>query len=687
VSLRSLVDEPRQLAAPPLPAAWPAVLSALFFGLRLWASACLALYLAFALELENAAWAGTTAALVCQPHLGASLRKGRFRLIGTVVGALAVVALTICFPQDRAPFLIGLALWGATCAFTATLLRNFTAYGAAVAAYTAAIIASDILGSTGGPDARVFELAVARASEIGLGIACAGIVLGLTDLGGARRRLAALLDGLVSQILRSFVAGLQPTATGLAETRPVRREFVRQAAALDPVMDEVIGETSGLRHTTALPAMIMGGLFAMLASWRIVATHLAGLGDAAARREADGLLRAIPVALRAAIHRGAPGQWSDRPAQALQLSDAAARALRAAPADTPSRRLVLDRTAELLDGLARVMAGLALLNGDLSRPPAPHHRAARAVPDWLPAFHNAGRAFIAMATGIAFWIISAWPEGTAAVIWAMVPVIMLGPLVDRAYGNAVDFLAGTVIAVVLGGVTAFVLLPRMESFVGFAVSLGLVLVPIGALMARPWRFAPLFAGAAACFVPAIAPGNQMTYDAAQFFNGAIAIVLGIAFGALWLRLLPPMPPAHRARRLLNLTARDLRRLAADPRQWTAEAWHGLVAARLAVLPDEAAPEQRGRLLAAMALGVELIRLQDLASLPGFASGLQALRKGLAQGDAGAASAAITGLDRTLAARMADAPDASDLLRVRGSVTVVAEALAAHPAHVDMEAPR
>ena len=48
----------------------------LLFGLRLWASAYLALYVAFWLELDNAFWAGTTAAIVCQPHLGASLRKG-----------------------------------------------------------------------------------------------------------------------------------------------------------------------------------------------------------------------------------------------------------------------------------------------------------------------------------------------------------------------------------------------------------------------------------------------------------------------------------------------------------------------------------------------------------------------------------------------------------------------------------
>ena len=61
-------------------------------------------YVAFLLELDDASWAGTTAAIVCQPRLGASLRKGWFRMIGTPLGAVAIVVLTACFPQYRCLF-------------------------------------------------------------------------------------------------------------------------------------------------------------------------------------------------------------------------------------------------------------------------------------------------------------------------------------------------------------------------------------------------------------------------------------------------------------------------------------------------------------------------------------------------------------------------------------------------------
>src|SRR5499433_2190361 len=105
----------------------------LLFGLRLWASVSLALYVAFWLQLDNPYWAGASAAIVCQPQLGAALRKGWFRLIGTAIGATMIVVLTGLFPQERVAFLGSLALWCGGCAFAATLLRNFASYSAALA--------------------------------------------------------------------------------------------------------------------------------------------------------------------------------------------------------------------------------------------------------------------------------------------------------------------------------------------------------------------------------------------------------------------------------------------------------------------------------------------------------------------------------------------------------------------------
>ena len=182
---------------------------ALLYGIRLWAAVCLALFVAFGLQLDNAYWAAVTAATVCQPVLGASLRKGWFRLVGTIIGGIAAVVLSGCFPQDRAAFLLSLALWGGVCALGATLLRNFASYGAALSAITAAVIIGDELGTVGGIDGNAFTLALTRGTEIGIGIVSAGLVLAITDLGGARRRLAILITDVSADIGRGLIQALR----------------------------------------------------------------------------------------------------------------------------------------------------------------------------------------------------------------------------------------------------------------------------------------------------------------------------------------------------------------------------------------------------------------------------------------------------------------------------------------------
>src|SRR5712671_4831061 len=226
------------------------------FALRLWASVCLALFVAFWLQLDNPYWAGTSAGIVCQQQLGASLRKGWFRMVGTMIGATMIVVLTAWFPQDRIGFLGLLALWCAICAFLATVLHNFASYAAALAGYTAVIVAANTLGATGGASPDVFMLAVFRASEICIGIVCAGIVLAGTDLGGARRRLAASFADLAAAVAGGFARTLATDGPQRPDTQPdtqtVRRELVRRVIALEPAVDQALGESSHVRYHAAM---------------------------------------------------------------------------------------------------------------------------------------------------------------------------------------------------------------------------------------------------------------------------------------------------------------------------------------------------------------------------------------------------------------------------------------------------
>jgi uncharacterized membrane protein YccC len=657
----------------------------LLFGLRLWASVCLALYVAFWLELDNAYWAGTSAAIVCQPQLGASLRKGWFRMIGTVIGAVAIVLLTACFPQDRAPFLVGLAVWGAGCALVATLLRNFAAYAAALAGYTAAIIASDQLGATGGPNGDAFMLAVTRASEICIGIVCAGIVLAATDFGGARRRLAGLFASIAAEIAGRFADNLSRAGPGLPDTQPIRRGLTRRAVALDPVIDEAVGESPRLRrHSPTLQAAV-DGLFAALAGWRAVAVHLRHLPDDQARVESDAVLRSLPQELLAAPAQGEPTRWIADPSRLRRSCEAAMRALIAQPAGTPSLRLLADQTAAVLAGVSHALDGLALLVDDPARPLSRRRGMRLGVPDWLPALLNAARAFVTIGAVALFWIITAWPSGAFAITFAAIGVILLAPRADQAYAAAVGFMMGTGLAAAFAAIVEFAVLPGLETFAGFSLAIGLVLVPAGTGMAQPWQTV-VFTAMAANFIPLLAPTNQMSYDTVQFYNNASAIVAGLGAATLSFRLLPPLSPVFRTRRLLALTLRDLRRLAAGAISPAPDGWQGRVYDRLSVFPDAASPLQRAQLLAALSVGTEIIQLRHIAHRLDLGADLDAALAAVAQGNSAAAADRLAQLDHSLMSLPSAVTEASLTLRARASILAISEVLTEHAAYFDTGAP-
>jgi uncharacterized membrane protein YccC len=650
----------------------------LLFGLRLWASVCLALYVAFWLELDNAYWAGTSAGIVCQPHLGASLRKGWYRMIGTLVGAIAMVVLTACFPQDRAAFMVGLALWGAICALVATVLRNFAAYSAALAGYTAAIIASDQLGATGGPNGDAFMLGIARVSEIWIGIVCAGIVLAGTDFGGALRRLATVFAGVSAEIVDGFGATL--TQAPADTQQPVRRELIGKVVALDPIVDEAIGESSTLRYHSPVLQRAIEGLLAAIRAWRIVAVRLTRLPDRVAREEADAVLRNIPQELRSAARLGGPAPWMADPESMRALCGVGARRLAAMPAGVPSLRLLADQTARVMTGLMHALDALALLSGKAD-PPDARRRARLHVADWWPAFVNAGRAFVMIGAVELFWIVTAWPNGAFAITFTAIVVTLLAPRADQAYAVALGFSVGVAIGTAGAAIIAFAALPTVETFLGFCIMIGLFLVPAGAGVAQPWQTAA-FIGMTYNFIPLLAPANQMTYDTVQFYNSALSIGLGSVAGAMSFRLIPPLSPAFRTRRLLALTLRDLRRLATDPARWTREDWEERMHTRIAALPDAAEPLQRAQIMTALSVGIEIINLRRIAPQLGLDAELDAALAALAQGHSATATARFAALDRRLAALAESGSQAFLALRTRAMVLLVSDALVQHGAYFD-----
>lgn len=631
----------------------------LLFGLRLAASVSLALYITYYLELQNSFWAATTAAIVCQPNLGASLQKGRFRAIGTIVGGLMMVAMLAVFPQQRDALLFCLALWCGLCGVAVVLLRNFASYAAALSGITAVIIFADTLAN---PDTAFF-LAVIRVGEICIGIASAGFVMVLTDFGAARRQLGGTLRGTAEQLRDGFLATLRQGGE-TPDLVAARRALTRSLGMLQTQIDAAIGESSYLRSRTGNLQRMMDGLVGALVGWRNAGAHLT------LHSESRAPLRDHLVPL---LERLATAQLDHAPRQVRQAAEEVAAQLETLPARDGAGRIALDATREVVDGLAGLADAILLLQERNSPRLAPPRRPF-VIADPLPALLNGLRVFLAVLLTSAFWVVSAWPNGAFAIVFAAIGTLVFGSFGDQARAFAKDYAVGAATMVGLGGVLYFAVLPGLSTFPALLTLLLLLYVPLGVLQAGSWHNVA-FLGMSIAALPLLGVGNPTSYDAAAYFNLALSIVTGTVIGTLFFALLPMVPPELRARRLIDLSLRDFRRLPRSPGATTALRWTARLTRRAEALPVQATPEQAGNLMALLALGQAVLHLRALATDMPAGHALQDALDALAIGQVATARDALSkaAFASTLTV---DAP-APQQLKARAAIDVILDTLDLH----------
>jgi uncharacterized membrane protein YccC len=436
-------------------------------------------------------------------------------------------------------------------------------------------------------------------------------------------------------------------------------------------------------HSPKLQTAVYG-LFRALDGWRGVAAHLSRLPETARRQGADVILRSLPSELRSTPEPGMPALLIADPLGLRRVCAEAGRTLIALRTDMPSLRLLADETAKVLAGMLHMLDGLALLV-DAPHHPSPAARGFRlSEPDWLPALVNAARAFLAISAVELFWVATAWPNGASAIVFVAVLLLLLSPKGDLAYGGSLAFALGIGGAVVCAAAVKFAMLPALQTFPAFCAALGLFFLPAGFAMtaSRQPVLTAVLTAMTFNFNPLLAPTNEMNYDTTQFYNSALAIVVGCGVAPLAFWLLPPLSPALRGRRLLALTSRDLRRLAIAPVLPKLGYWESRIYSRLTALPDQATPLQRAQLVAALSLGTEIIGLRQMATQLGPTEELDAALNDIALGHSTKAIAKLRQFDDRLASTRETGTEATMALRGRGRILVISEALAEHGAYFD-----
>lgn len=135
-------------------------------------AAVLALLLALGLGLPAPQIAMASVFIVMQPHTAKVLAKSLHRLLGTLLGAVAVLAIGAVAGAAPAQLLAAIGAWVCACTLAASFGRDLRAYTAALAGYTAILVA---IPAALRPE-QIGHQALMRIAEVSLGIACASLV-------------------------------------------------------------------------------------------------------------------------------------------------------------------------------------------------------------------------------------------------------------------------------------------------------------------------------------------------------------------------------------------------------------------------------------------------------------------------------------------------------------------------------
>lgn len=264
------------------------------FAIRVWLATILALFVSFWLQLEAPTTSALTVAVLAEPTRGQALDKAAFRLLATVIGVTASIAITGVFSQSRDLILAAFAVWLGICVFAARLLDGYRAYAAVLSGYTVGLIAVQQIDHP----QHVFESGMARGAAITVGILSIAVVNTLIFASDRQPGMLAQLTAIHRRVREyaSAAFGREPANSAAFLT------LLREIMALRPAIASVALESSGGSVRSAAARSAAVALVAKLQATRLKGDLESKASGWAARelRRRDVEVRQDLAALRSA---------------------------------------------------------------------------------------------------------------------------------------------------------------------------------------------------------------------------------------------------------------------------------------------------------------------------------------------------------------------------------------------------
>lgn len=546
-------------------------LPALVFALRTALAGFVALAVAYAMGLEHPHWAAMSAWASSQPMREHLLSRGIYRFSGSVVGVAFAVALVLLAQDSLWVLAVGMAGWGALCAFLGNLQRGYMVYGCMLAGYSAAMVV--LLHH--GPADNIWAFAADRMLTVVTGV-LAALCIGwcfaprrkaAVLIAQSRQALAAVLDATVARLRGQAAPQGQDNASLL-----LRLAEVEELLELYPEGSRTARNTSKAMHWQQHQALELvyhlgqsaedgaatDSVWAFAAAQADTGAHVAAAALAALADALHALaqvLRQAPAADSAAAHT-VDAALRQAIAACESLVESIQATGHAVQPGLNALYLLLQEMrravrAEQLDlgGHASVGAALA----DRRVDPLPLHR------DWVGAKEAAIRAG---GTLLCFGVLWAWTG------WSLIAFGMLGLsvmlLVFSAFENPNRTMAfvlrGQLIGAALALLCQWLVWPWAQS--GWQmVWMVLPFALLGGLLFAHKRTAAGAMDTNMAMLILLAPVFPYTLDMGKSVTYALAVVSGPALAWLVYRCIYPTNAQRRMRTLAQMMVVEVPALA------------------------------------------------------------------------------------------------------------------------------
>ncbi|MBH3141456.1 MULTISPECIES: FUSC family protein [Serratia] len=548
------------------------------YALRNSLAMCLALWVAFVLELDEPYWALTSAAVVSFPTIGGVISKSIGRIFGSLVGAAASVAIAGHCLNDPWLFTLFIAAWIGLCTYISNHYQNNVSYAFALAGYTAAIIAFGTVNVT--DTQQIFDIAQARVCEVITGILCGGLMMMILPSTSDGEALLTSLRRMQQRLLEHAAMLWQPEVT--AQMRTSHEGVIGQILTMNLLRIQAFWSHYRLRrqnnllnyllHQQLRITSVISSLRRMLLNWP------------------DRPANLMPVLTQLLDELRDPTTDKYRLARLLQqiapqdAADYRHRAFWLRLRDFCWLYLRCNRWLQRLESATAV--------SDL-QPPRVTSLARHT--DSYEAAYNGLRTFLCIVIGCAYWINTQWDAGSAALTLTAISCVLYS-----STPSPINSVSTLLKAVLLLSVACFVvkfgLMIQIDDFWVFCAFLFPILVTMQMLKLQNPPYAALWGQLIVFMGSFLTVSNPPSYDYQSFINDNIGKIVGVLLAGLAFQILRPSSDKRKSRRIIRALRRDfIDQLSKRPQQSESQ-FESLIYHRISQLNQSQDQEARTWLL-------------------------------------------------------------------------------------------